>query len=164
MVRKGYSASDCLVSYPGHSLGGCLTPLQRCSQCILQSQPTGQWKSPCIVVLCSGVLGNMLQLIFFYFCNEWREITGTLPSDCFMSYPGHSLVGWLVGWLLPYHSAEMQSVYFAASADFTGSFVDFPRGKMPDIFQDARYLSCYDKTNLCQHKEFQFYFYLSFDI
>ena len=25
---------DCLVSYPGHSLGG-LTPLHRCSQCIL---------------------------------------------------------------------------------------------------------------------------------
>ena len=29
------------VLYPGHSLGG-LTPLQRCSQCILQPQPTEQ--------------------------------------------------------------------------------------------------------------------------
>ena len=37
----GTSPSDCLVSYPGYSLGG-LTPLQRCSQCILQPQPTGQ--------------------------------------------------------------------------------------------------------------------------
>ena len=37
------SPSDCLVSYPGHSLGGGLTPLQRCSQCILQPQPTGQY-------------------------------------------------------------------------------------------------------------------------
>ena len=41
----GTSPSDCLVSYPGHSLGGGgLTPLQRSSQCILQPQPTGQEK------------------------------------------------------------------------------------------------------------------------
>ena len=38
----GTSPSDCLVSYPGHSLGWGLTPLQRCSQCILQPQLTGQ--------------------------------------------------------------------------------------------------------------------------
>ena len=31
--------SDCLVSYPGYLLGS-LTPLQRCSWCILQPQPT----------------------------------------------------------------------------------------------------------------------------
>ena len=37
----GTSPSDCLVSYPGHSLGG-LNPLQRSSRCILQPQPTGQ--------------------------------------------------------------------------------------------------------------------------
>ena len=37
----GTSPSDCLVSYLGHSLGD-LTPLQRCSRCILQPQPTGQ--------------------------------------------------------------------------------------------------------------------------
>ena len=30
------SPSDCLVSYLGHSLVGCLTPQQRCSLCILQ--------------------------------------------------------------------------------------------------------------------------------
>ena len=54
MAMKGYSTfpkapallephqSDCLVSYPGHSLGGGLTPLQRSSRCILQPQPTGQ--------------------------------------------------------------------------------------------------------------------------
>ena len=29
------------MSYPGHLLGEGLTPLQRCSQCILQSQPPG---------------------------------------------------------------------------------------------------------------------------
>ena len=38
----GTSPWDCFVSYPGHSSGGGLTPLQRCSQCILQSQLTGQ--------------------------------------------------------------------------------------------------------------------------
>ena len=31
------SPSDGLVSYPGHSLGGILTPLQSCSRCILQA-------------------------------------------------------------------------------------------------------------------------------
>ena len=30
------------MSYPGHSLGGGLSLLQRGSQCILQPQPTGQ--------------------------------------------------------------------------------------------------------------------------
>ena len=38
----GSSPSDCLVSYPEHFLGGGLIPLQRCSLCILQPQPTGQ--------------------------------------------------------------------------------------------------------------------------
>ena len=32
----GTSPSDCLVSYPGHSLGKGLTPLQRSNQCILE--------------------------------------------------------------------------------------------------------------------------------
>ena len=37
------SPSDCFVSYPGHSLSGeGLTPLQRCSWCILQPQLTEQ--------------------------------------------------------------------------------------------------------------------------
>ena len=43
----GTSLSDCLVSYLGHSLGGGLTPLQRCSQCILKPQPTGQYTVKC---------------------------------------------------------------------------------------------------------------------
>ena len=33
--------SDCLVTHPEHLLGGGLTPLQRCSLCILQLQLTG---------------------------------------------------------------------------------------------------------------------------
>ena len=40
----GTSPSDCLVLYPGHSLGGGLTPLQRSSRCILQPQPTGHYE------------------------------------------------------------------------------------------------------------------------
>ena len=45
----GTSPSDCWVSYPGHSLGSLAT-LQKCSQCILQPQPSGQAtkKSFCI--------------------------------------------------------------------------------------------------------------------
>ena len=34
----GTSLSDCLVSYPGHSFGGGLTPLQRCS--VYSTAPT----------------------------------------------------------------------------------------------------------------------------
>ena len=39
-------------------------------------------------------------------------ITGTTPSDCLVSYPGHSLVG-------SYSSTEKQSVYSTAPADWT---------------------------------------------
>ena len=38
--KTGVSTSDCLISYPGLSLGS-LTLLKRCSQCILLSQTTG---------------------------------------------------------------------------------------------------------------------------
>ena len=40
----GVSSSDCLVSYPGHSLEGVL-PLQRSNRCILQPQPTAQMQT-----------------------------------------------------------------------------------------------------------------------
>ena len=35
------SPSDCLVSYPKHSLGRGLSSQQKCSRCILKPQPTG---------------------------------------------------------------------------------------------------------------------------
>ena len=38
------SPSDCLLLYLGHSLGGDLTSIQRCCQCILQPWPTGRSK------------------------------------------------------------------------------------------------------------------------
>ena len=40
------------------------------------------------------------------------SITGTLPSDCLVSYPGHSFRGG------SYPSAEVQSVYSTAPADW----------------------------------------------
>ena len=52
----GTSPSDCLVSYPGHSFGGGLTPLQRCNQCILQPQHTGQYTE--LDVKNSSILNN----------------------------------------------------------------------------------------------------------
>ena len=39
------------------------------------------------------------------------SFTGTSPSDCLVSYPGHSLVG-------SYSSAEVQLVYSTAPADW----------------------------------------------
>ena len=45
------------------------------------------------------------------------SITGASPSDCLMSYPGHSLGG------EAYPSAEMQSVYATAPAQPTGQTV-----------------------------------------
>ena len=39
------------------------------------------------------------------------SITGTSPSDCLVSYPGHSLVE-------SYPSAEMQLVYLTAPVDW----------------------------------------------
>ena len=39
------------------------------------------------------------------------SIAGTSPSDCLVSYPGHSLGG-------SYPSAEVQSVYSTAPADW----------------------------------------------
>ena len=38
----GASPSDGLISYLEHSLQGNLTPRQKCSRCIRQSQPTGR--------------------------------------------------------------------------------------------------------------------------
>ena len=45
------------------------------------------------------------------------SITGTSPSDCLVLYPGHSLGE-------SYPSAEMQSVYSTAPADWTRNFLE----------------------------------------
>ena len=67
----GTSLLDYLVSYPGHSLGGGLTPLQRCSRCILQPQPTGQANIVELLVLCPCRCNSLFN-IFTYFCS-WLE-------------------------------------------------------------------------------------------
>ena len=43
--------------------------------------------------------------------SQTSSITGTLRSDCLVSYPGHSLAE-------SYPSAEVQSVYSTARADW----------------------------------------------
>ena len=53
--------------------------------------------------------------------SQTSNITGASPSDCLVSYPGHSLAG---GWGVLTPSAEMQSVYSTAPADWvTFNFV-----------------------------------------
>ena len=47
------------------------------------------------------------------------SITGTSPSDCLVSYPGHS---WRGG---SYPSEEVQSVYSTAPADLASQRMDF---------------------------------------
>ena len=47
------------------------------------------------------------------------SITGTSPSDCLVSYQGHSLV-WVSN-----HSAEVQSVYSTAPADLASLEISF---------------------------------------
>ena len=44
--RNGASSADGFMSYPGHSLRGVLTLLQRCSRRILPSQPNWRGSSP----------------------------------------------------------------------------------------------------------------------
>ena len=84
-IITGASPSDCLVSYPGHSLvGRGFTPLQRYSLSILQPQSTGLRKE--------GV----------HHIPQNSGITGALTSDCLVSLPGHSLRG-----RGSYHSVEV---------------------------------------------------------
>ena len=66
----GTSPSDCLVSYPGHSLGRGLTPLQKSSQCILQPQPTGQ-----INYLYLNVIFYFYLSLFFFKNKKRKKMT-----------------------------------------------------------------------------------------
>ena len=91
---KGYSlfpkSQHCSVSYSGNSsrLGSCresLTPLQKCSRCVLQPQPTG------------FLLGK------------------SYPSTKMQSLYSAASADWALGGkVLPYLSKEMQSVYSTA--------------------------------------------------
>ena len=62
------------------------------------------------VVAPDGVL-SMGQIEGLLLITQSASITGASPSDCFVSYPGHSLGK-------AYSSAGMRSVYFALPADW----------------------------------------------
>ena len=62
------------------------------------------------------------------------SITGTSPSDCLVSYPGHSLGG-------SYPSAKEQSVYFTAPAywvTFCNILTTCDNSAVPDAFWPSR--------------------------
>ena len=76
----GASPSDCLVSYPGHSLGGGLTPMKRSNRCILQPQPTGQI---IVIVISFESFSHQLMLMVFYWSfsdSKIPQVSRTLPS------------------------------------------------------------------------------------
>ena len=60
------SPSDCLMSYPGHLLVGCLTPLQTWGQCISQPQLIGAQDTRWGV---GGIL--RMQLMYFTASADW---------------------------------------------------------------------------------------------
>ena len=72
----GTSPSDCLVSYPGHSLVGCLTPLQRCNQHILRTQLIGQ----CTELIVKTVL---FQIIQFSISTQFKCQNSTISRNQF---------------------------------------------------------------------------------
>ena len=98
--KTGALPSDCLVSYPEHSLGEGLTPPQRCSRCILKPQPTGwvteldvlcvQWAkeelSDCVIIYFGGVHNTNLYILqSLYFCSHAFVITCSFSGGSFMS-------------------------------------------------------------------------------
>ena len=60
--QTGASPSGSLETYLGNSLGGCLTPLQRCSQCILQ--PPADWARK--------LFSTPLYIYIYIYC-KWRK-------------------------------------------------------------------------------------------
>ena len=96
------SPSDCLVSYPGHSLWGSYLPAEK--QLIYSTAPVNwsQAQSGATTLGQSGPVSNGNEGLLCFpqsFC-----ITGTSLSDCLVSYPGHLLWG-------SYLPAEKQSMY-----------------------------------------------------
>ncbi len=112
----GDSPSDCLVSYPGHSLGG-VTPLQKCSRCILQPQPTGQnKKKKNIEVLSYKVsLSDSESASICVTCRS--ELFRTLRKGKVLWPPGHTIMRtWLS--LFPGHrSVASINIYWPVQCD-----------------------------------------------
>ena len=64
ILHRGASSSDCLVSDPGHLLWRGLTPLQRCSPCILQPQPTGYYGSADIAFIRWDIATEIFEMVY----------------------------------------------------------------------------------------------------
>ena len=85
------SSSDCLVSYPGLSFWGSLIPQQRCSQCILQPQPTGQELIWTVSIL--SRISNFLSLLFSFLVLGWNVPPTNSVSFTFQFYNFFQLSG-----------------------------------------------------------------------
>ena len=89
-------------------------------------------------------LGAMAMKGYLFRIPQTSSITGTSPSDCLVSYPGHSLDG------RSYSSAEKQSVYSTAPADWASgsstayNICCFQVVNHLNIDQDHRYLTSVD--------------------
>ena len=73
----GTSPSDCLVSYPGHTLVvvvGGLTPLQRCSRCILHPKPIWQYTELTVKTV-------LFQMIQFSISTQFRRQNSSISSN-----------------------------------------------------------------------------------
>ena len=101
----GTSPSDCLVSYLGHSLGGGLTPLQRCSQCILQLSQLGNYIyyiyiyiyiyiCVCVCVVC--VFIYIYIYIYIYKLGHWLNGPGDWGSIPWSSHTKDSKKWYLI--------------------------------------------------------------------
>ena len=84
--RTGASPSGSLMSYPGHSLGGGLTPLQGSNWCILLPQLTGlrlfNIISKTLVRRVLPLCRDAVSVFYSHSRQGW---------DCLMPYPGHTL-------------------------------------------------------------------------
>ena len=71
----GATSSDCLMHYPGHSLGGGLISLPRCSWCILQPQLTGSQDTH----LVGSYPSAEMQSVYSTVPADWAEVLGSIP-------------------------------------------------------------------------------------
>ena len=134
--RTGTSLVDCLASYTGHSLGW-VTLLQKfCRYTVSMSKTVifqtirfsinTQFSSIWFIdrTLSSATTPNqsgpgsdgnegVLRI------PQSSSVAGTSPLDLLVSYPGHSLEE-------SYTSAEKQSVFSTAPADWTKTIIDYP--------------------------------------
>ena len=110
------SPSDCFVSYPEHLFrGGGLTPLQRCSQCILSPRPTN-WAS---VINCFDVCTIHVFGYFHSIMTQFRLIKASVPELDYVTHSSVQLSNYI--WsktmhnesahLLPWYNQSQRGIY-----------------------------------------------------